>query len=170
MLVDNLLYFRGLPLTTAVRGSRPLTVVNNWQWVLFGPLTILIFISANSPRSLKKKNPDSQNTGLSNRFIVIILFFGPSTSWSTSFYYHVTNCDWLCGGEVTLHTPLLKWHVLLDIGTNCFSAPFHLPVSLRVVRCCSQTCYATKLLQSVKEFILEHPSLIMNNFCGETKP
>ena len=40
------------------------------------------------PRSLKK-NRQSQTPDLSNRFIVIILFFGPSTSWSTSFYYHV---------------------------------------------------------------------------------
>ena len=38
---------------------------------------------------LSKKTRQSQTPDLSNRFIVIILFFGPSTSWSTSFYYHV---------------------------------------------------------------------------------
>ena len=51
---------------------------------------------------------------------------------------------------------------------QCSVKPFYLPVSLGVVRCCSQTCYAPKLFKSVKEFILELPSLVMKNLCGKT--
>ena len=50
---------------------------------------------------------------------------------------------------------------------QCSVKPFYLSVPLGVVRCCSQTCYATKLFQSVKEFVLELPTLIMKNLVGK---
>ena len=52
--------------------------------------------------ALPKKKPDRVKTQTcATALLLLSFFFGPSTSWSTSCYYHVTNCNWLCGGRLT---------------------------------------------------------------------
>ena len=45
------------------------------------------------PRSLKKKNQTESKPRLVQPLYCYYSLFRSSTSWSTSFYYHVTNCN-----------------------------------------------------------------------------